>query len=212
MKSTSGTMATAAAPRRSAIAARQPTATTEEADDQSAMRAEPALRDRGARDLSGRARTEADHDPPDRIELPELADIDEREETRADEQDPSGEKLPRPEALEEPAAERSAQAEREQRDADRKRDRGAIPPELLLERNDDHARRRANRLRSHQGHERHGDDHPCVVEAADLHRHFESRECVAHKLARGEVSEWLMVPLSKSGRRKPRGFESRPLR
>src|SRR5204863_4751525 len=28
----------------------------------------------------------------------------------------------------------------------------------------------------------------------------------------GEVSEWLMVPLSKSGRRKPRGFESLPLR
>src|SRR2546428_9810070 len=32
------------------------------------------------------------------------------------------------------------------------------------------------------------------------------------KLLPGEVSEWLMVPLSKSGRRKPRGFESRPLR
>src|SRR2546428_13285130 len=32
------------------------------------------------------------------------------------------------------------------------------------------------------------------------------------KLLPGEVSEWLMVPLSKSGRRKPRGFESHPLR
>ena len=32
------------------------------------------------------------------------------------------------------------------------------------------------------------------------------------RLRCGEVSEWLMVPLSKSGRRKPRGFESRPLR
>ena len=31
-------------------------------------------------------------------------------------------------------------------------------------------------------------------------------------LSRGEVSEWLMVPLSKSGVRKHRGFESRPLR
>ena len=31
-------------------------------------------------------------------------------------------------------------------------------------------------------------------------------------LPRGEVSEWLMVPLSKSGVRKHRGFESRPLR
>ena len=31
-------------------------------------------------------------------------------------------------------------------------------------------------------------------------------------LTRGEVSEWLMVPLSKSGVRKHRGFESRPLR
>src|SRR5688500_16487176 len=31
-------------------------------------------------------------------------------------------------------------------------------------------------------------------------------------LFRGEVSEWLMVPLSKSGVRKHRGFESRPLR
>jgi hypothetical protein len=31
-------------------------------------------------------------------------------------------------------------------------------------------------------------------------------------LCRGEVSEWLMVPLSKSGVRKHRGFESRPLR
>ena len=31
-------------------------------------------------------------------------------------------------------------------------------------------------------------------------------------LDRGEVSEWLMVPLSKSGVRKHRGFESRPLR
>ena len=30
--------------------------------------------------------------------------------------------------------------------------------------------------------------------------------------ARGEVSEWLMVPLSKSGVRKHRGFESHPLR
>ena len=28
----------------------------------------------------------------------------------------------------------------------------------------------------------------------------------------GEVSEWFKVPLSKSGRRKPRGFESHPLR
>jgi hypothetical protein len=28
----------------------------------------------------------------------------------------------------------------------------------------------------------------------------------------GEVSEWLMVPLSKSGLRKQRGFESHPLR
>src|SRR5438309_3405193 len=32
------------------------------------------------------------------------------------------------------------------------------------------------------------------------------------RLRCGEVSEWLMVPLSKSGRRKPRGFESLPLR
>jgi hypothetical protein len=31
-------------------------------------------------------------------------------------------------------------------------------------------------------------------------------------LLRGEVSEWLMVPLSKSGVRKHRGFESHPLR
>ena len=31
-------------------------------------------------------------------------------------------------------------------------------------------------------------------------------------LSGGEVSEWLMVPLSKSGVRKHRGFESRPLR
>jgi hypothetical protein len=31
-------------------------------------------------------------------------------------------------------------------------------------------------------------------------------------LIRGEVSEWLMVPLSKSGVRKHRGFESHPLR
>ena len=31
-------------------------------------------------------------------------------------------------------------------------------------------------------------------------------------LSRGEVSEWLMVPLSKSGLRKQRGFESHPLR
>ena len=31
-------------------------------------------------------------------------------------------------------------------------------------------------------------------------------------LSRGEVSEWLMVPLSKSGVRKHRGSESRPLR
>src|SRR5206468_11753583 len=28
----------------------------------------------------------------------------------------------------------------------------------------------------------------------------------------GEVSEWLMVPLSKSGERRLRGFESHPLR
>ena len=32
------------------------------------------------------------------------------------------------------------------------------------------------------------------------------------RLAGGEVSEWLMVPLSKSGLRKQRGFESHPLR
>ncbi len=32
------------------------------------------------------------------------------------------------------------------------------------------------------------------------------------KLIDGEVSEWLMVPLSKSGVRKHRGFESHPLR
>src|SRR5947207_9801929 len=38
------------------------------------------------------------------------------------------------------------------------------------------------------------------------------RNARAAKLLPGEVSEWLMVPLSKSGRRKPRGFESRPLR
>jgi hypothetical protein len=31
-------------------------------------------------------------------------------------------------------------------------------------------------------------------------------------LRHGEVSEWLMVPLSKSGVRKHRGFESHPLR
>ena len=31
-------------------------------------------------------------------------------------------------------------------------------------------------------------------------------------LSGGEVSEWLMVPLSKSGLRKQRGFESHPLR
>jgi hypothetical protein len=31
-------------------------------------------------------------------------------------------------------------------------------------------------------------------------------------LSPGEVSEWLMVPLSKSGVRKHRGFESHPLR
>ena len=33
-----------------------------------------------------------------------------------------------------------------------------------------------------------------------------------YPLVRGEVSEWLMVPLSKSGVRKHRGFESHPLR
>ena len=32
------------------------------------------------------------------------------------------------------------------------------------------------------------------------------------RLRGGEVSEWLMVPLSKSGVRKHRGFESHPLR
>src|SRR5436190_5597009 len=37
-------------------------------------------------------------------------------------------------------------------------------------------------------------------------------EIVFAILSRGEVSEWLMVPLSKSGVRKHRGFESRPLR
>ena len=31
-------------------------------------------------------------------------------------------------------------------------------------------------------------------------------------LSRGEVSEWLKVPLSKSGVREHRGFESHPLR
>src|SRR2546423_13661005 len=38
------------------------------------------------------------------------------------------------------------------------------------------------------------------------------RNTRAAKLLPGEVSEWLMVPLSKSGVRKHRGFESRPLR
>ena len=37
-----------------------------------------------------------------------------------------------------------------------------------------------------------------------------SAACVT--LSRGEVSEWLKVPLSKSGVRKHRGFESHPLR
>ena len=41
---------------------------------------------------------------------------------------------------------------------------------------------------------------------------FPGRLCYNPGRRRGEVSEWLMVPLSKSGRRKPRGFESHPLR
>ena len=39
-----------------------------------------------------------------------------------------------------------------------------------------------------------------------------ARAALAGILSRGEVSEWLMVPLSKSGVRKHRGFESHPLR
>ena len=39
-----------------------------------------------------------------------------------------------------------------------------------------------------------------------------ARPAASGILSRGEVSEWLMVPLSKSGVRKHRGFESRPLR
>ena len=44
-------------------------------------------------------------------------------------------------------------------------------------------------------------------------RHRRAASLVAWgNLSRGEVSEWLMVPLSKSGVRKHRGFESHPLR
>ena len=44
------------------------------------------------------------------------------------------------------------------------------------------------------------------------HRPRRVRPGASGILSRGEVSEWLMVPLSKSGVRKHRGFESRPLR
>ena len=147
------------------------------------MRAEPPLRDRGARDLPRRAGAKADDEAPHEIQVPELAHVDQREQAGADEQDAAGEKLSRPESLEEPAPQRSAEAEREQRQADREGDRGAIPAELLLERNDDHAGRRTDRLRRHERDERHRDNDPCVMEAADLHRHSSLGKPAADKLA-----------------------------
>ena len=48
--------------------------------------------------------------------------------------------------------------------------------------------------------------------AAPMRRRLAGRRGGFARLARGEVSEWFKVPLSKSGVRKHRGFESHPLR
>ena len=47
-------------------------AAAERAHDDSAMRPEPAERDRGAEDVRHRARPDADDDAPEQVELPEL--------------------------------------------------------------------------------------------------------------------------------------------
>jgi hypothetical protein len=184
----------------------------EQPDDQAAVRAEPAVRDRRAGHLARDAGPDADEHAPDQEQLPQIAQRQQEEEADGDRCEARDECTAGPDAVDECPTDRPAEAERDEADRNGERDERAIPAELALEGNKDDTRRRADRRRREQREERHRGNDPRVMEAAECHERPSLRNERTAKLLHGEVSEWLMVPLSKSGRRKPRGFESRPLR
>src|SRR5438445_4886392 len=141
----------------------------EEPDDEAALGAEPAVRDRRADDLAHRAGAEPQGDPVEKVELPELAHEGRREKSEAEQQAPDDEDASRAEAVDEGASERAAEAEGDDAHGDRERDAGPVPAELALQRRDEHARRAAHGRRDEEREEHDRGDDEGVMET-EAHR------------------------------------------
>lgn len=102
---------------------------------------------------------------PEQVHLPDIADEDETHEADDDQEVSHQHHATRSVAVVQRPAERPAQSEGEDAERDRERDLGSRPAEFRLEWRDDHARRRAHRLRREERKERDDDNDPCVVEA-----------------------------------------------
>ena len=147
----------------------------ERADDEAAVAAEPAVRHGGAGHLAGDAGADADEDPPEQVELPEVAQREQEVETEGDHAEAAEERPARTDPVDERATDRAAEPEGDETDRDREGDRRAVPAELAFERRDEDARRRADGGRGEERDERDGSDDPRVVETGEHAQSLRSR-------------------------------------
>src|SRR5206468_11577056 len=90
----------------------------EQPDDEAAMRAEPAMRDRRAGDLARDAGADADEHTPEQVELPQVAQRKEQIEADGDHPEATEERAARPDAVDEGPADRPAEPEGYEADRD----------------------------------------------------------------------------------------------
>jgi hypothetical protein len=95
--------------------------------------------------------------------MPRLRHLSRGERARADESERRDHDPTQPEALHQRSGERSGEAEQDEVDRDRCADRRPTPAEVVAQRIDQHAGRRAEPSGAEQREERHHEHHPRVV-------------------------------------------------
>jgi len=139
-------------------------------DHQSAPRREPARRNRCAEHQRGHAGAESEHEAPQHDELPDPRHAERQQQAAGEQRERNRGNATQAVAIDQRGRERPHQAEQQQPDRERRGNVGRLPAELLLQRQDEHARR-ADRARGDQhGEKGRCDDHPAIVNVAARER------------------------------------------
>ena len=124
---------------------------------------EPAGRHRGAEHQGGQAGSEPDHDAPEEDELPDARHGEREEKARPDEAQGAERDPPDAVPVHQRRREGTHEPEEKEADGESRRDLRRVPAELLLQRQDQHARRADGPGGEQHGQERDGRDRPAVV-------------------------------------------------